>query len=230
MKKFPKKRYNIITPADVERIKHDKFIEQIELMKTVANDYTIQCSNIRLFKDLVENKYNTYLQFPITDWEAFKSMQAANSSDIYIDGPLGFQCKKLERAKGETLLRISPTVSPNIALTERKPNSFFIRPEDLELYEKSVDIIDFKVNDQDKEDALYTIYKRGTFNFDLSQLVENLNIKVPNLFLRPEFGSERANCGQRCQAPGKSCHLCETQFVLTNTILDYVKDMKGRKQ
>lgn len=120
-----------------------------------------------------------------------------NVSDIYIDGSLGFQCDNLKISKGNTLIRISPTISSNANLNQQvtNANSFFIRPEDLILYEDIIDIIDFKVDDQEKEDTLFQIYKRGTFNFDLSQLIEHLHTKVPNMFIQSEFAKQRLNCG-----------------------------------
>lgn len=219
IKNNPDKRYCIVIQKDIE-IK--KILEQVEYVKEVARDYTIECGDLVVLIALLESGYNAFARFPVTDWETFTSLQSIGVSDIYIDGPLGFQIDRIIKAKGDTKIRVSPSVSPNSSFNKgSNADSFFIRPEDLKLYEQAIDVIDFKINDQEKEDVLYTIYKRGTFNAELGVLIESLHMTVPNLFIRPEFGQNRLNCGQRCKIPGKSCHLCETQFILTNTVLSY---------
>lgn len=177
-----------------------------------------------MLRALLDTGYNAYSKFPVADWETFSYLKNLGVSDIYIDGPLGFQCDLLKRVK-DVKIRVSPTVSANAAINlTRNAKSFFIRPEDLSLYEDAIDIIDFQVtNDQEKEKALFNIYKRGTFNYDLNDLIENLHIKVNNIFINPDFGKERVNCQQRCMRPDSRCNLCETQLVLTNTLIDYLK-------
>ena len=221
MKDNPDKRYNI---ADVSSIERSKAIEQIEIVKEITNNYTIECGDIATFRSLIFNGYNAYLRFPVTDWETFDNLVKQGASDIYIDGPLGFQSSAIIKAKqnNPVKIRVSPTVSSNAVLgTSKTASSFFIRPEDLSEYKNVIDIIDFKVPEQEKEDTLYKIYKRGTFDFNLADLIEHLNMKVPNLFIQKEFVEHRLNCGQRCKMPGKTCHLCDTQISLTNTLLNY---------
>lgn len=221
MKDNPNKRYNI---ADVSSVERNKMIEQVELVKEIVEDYTIECDNIATFRSLVFNGYNAYIRFPVTDWETFNNLVQSGASDIYIDGPLGFQCSTIIKAKqnNSIKIRVSPTISSNAALGSSKTaTSFFIRPEDLSAYEDMIDIIDFKIPEQEKEDTLYKIYKRGTFNFNLADLIEHLNMRVPNLFIQKEFVEHRLNCGQRCKLPSKACHMCDTQISLTNTLLDY---------
>ncbi|MCM1217327.1 MAG: hypothetical protein NC548_22765 [Lachnospiraceae bacterium] len=223
IKDNPDKRYNIIV-NDLDHTNLDQAIAQVEFVKAVAQDYTIQSGSIPILKSFINAGYNSYLRFPIADWESFQALKSIGVSDIYIDGPLGFQCDNLQQGKENVLIRCSPTVSPNAAILDTKSaSSFFIRPEDLSLY-SALDIIDFKMDDQEKEDTLFKIYKRGTFNFDLRQLVEGLDIKAPNIFIRKEFAEARLNCGQRCRVPNRSCHLCETQLTLTNTLLEYMKE------
>lgn len=218
------KRYNI-TISDSKNIDYNKIIEQIEFVKNITNDYTVECGSAPLLFSLIDVGYNAYLRFPVQDWETFSNLKAAKVSDIYIDGPLGFQCDTLEKAHDGVKIRVSPTVSANAALnTGSNATSFFIRPEDLYLYDEVIDMIDFKIdNDQEKEKALYEIYRRGTFNFDLNDLIEHLNISTPNSFIRREFGQNRLNCGMRCRSPASHCHFCQTTLTLANTTSDYLK-------
>lgn len=220
MKNNPDKRYNIKIYRHEEN--WDKAIEQINIVKKITSNYTVQCESIIHLRRLLKEGYNAYLRFPVVDWETFTNLRDLGVSDIYIDGPLGFQYDDIKTAKLKTKIRVSPTISPNSALsTSANANTFFIRPEDLSLYDGMIDIIDFNEAYWDREDTLFTIYKRGTFDFDLKELIQSLNMSVPNMFIRPDFARLRLNCGQRCKRVGRPCHSCETQFTLTNKVLSY---------
>lgn len=119
--------------------------------------------------------------------------------------------------------RISPIISPNASLAAGKPNNFFVRPEDLRFYSPIVDIIDFKEPNQDKEDALFTIYKRGTFNYSLKDLIPNFPYDINNIYFTDEFVSHRLNCGQRCKEPKSTCHLCGNYFNVIQNSLKLIK-------
>lgn len=224
IKDNPDKRYNIII-ADSSSIDTTKLVEQVEFVKRVADDYTIECGDIALVRSLINGGFNAYLRFPVPEWETFSNLKDIGVSDIYIDGPIGFQCDALKKAHNNIKIRVSPTVSANGSLgIGSNIESFFIRPEDLHLYSDVIDIIDFKVIDPEKENALFNIYKRGTFNFNLEDLVEHLNVRVPNLFIKTSFGQDRLNCGMRCVDPSRGqCHLCDTEIFLTNTLYKYIE-------
>lgn len=56
----------------------------------MASDYTIECGEITILQELLNEGYRAYLRFPISDWETFVALIDMGVSDIYIDGPLGF--------------------------------------------------------------------------------------------------------------------------------------------
>lgn len=220
IKDNPNKRYNIKIFSHEDEFQ--KALEQIDIVKAITDNYTVQCENIIHLRRLLKEGYNAYLRFSVADWETFTNLRNLGVSDIYIDGPLGFQHDAIRDGKLNTKIRVSPTISPNSALSlSTNADTFFIRPEDLSLYEEMIDIIDFNETPQEKEDTLFDIYKRGTFNFDLKELIQALNISVPNLFIVPEFAKTRLNCKQKCKVPGRICHSCDTQFILTKKVLNY---------
>lgn len=229
MRKNPTKRYVIIgaTPTDNEIL-----IQQVNILRDIVENYTIECSSIAYAKALIKNGFNAFIRYPITDWETLQNFIELGVSDVYIDSSLGFQIKKVyELCKNKKIfIRISPNVSPTSSITGMKPNSFFIRPEDLRLYESYIGIIDFKTTEQEKEDVLFSIYKRGKFLYNLKDLLDNCTFSVQNPFIKPEFGETRLSCGQRCLVPGTSCHLCETQIQLTNLVYTYFKTETSDKE
>ena len=212
----PDKRYNVIVPDELIDTEMKKAIEQINFIKEVANDYTVQCGSIPQLHAFLSAGYNAYLRWPVVDWETYYNLRNLEVSDIYIDGPLGFEAKKIAESKGKTKIRVSPTISPNASLTRenKQPSSFYIRPEDLSLYKDMIDVIDFKQVNQEKEDVLFDIYNRGSFNFNIDQLIETLPKGMNNLMFKSDFAKTRLNCGQKCRIPGRTCHLCENYFTI----------------
>lgn len=219
IKDNPNKRYNIAMKNSSFSVKER---EQIDLIKAVTDNYTISCGRIDQLRMLLTKGYHAYLTFPATDWETFAELQDLGVSDIYIDGPLGFQMDKIAAGKKETKIRVSPTLSPNSSLTRGDANDFFIRPEDLKLY-TSIDVIDFNEPDKDKEDVLFSIYNRGTFNYSLKDLMVNLPYDINNLLFKEDFATHRLNCGQRCKEPGRTCHLCSNYFTVIEDSLKLIE-------
>lgn len=229
MKEHRGKRYVVVHSDDKD---YDTLVEQVSILKDIVDNYTIECTSILEIKALIEAGYHAYLKYHICDWETVVSLVNLGVSDIYVDSSIAFSMHNIKKLCNEhgIKIRVSPTVSPNSSIMGMNPNSFFIRPEDLSIYEKYVDIVDFRVPDQTKEDTLFDIYKRGTFYYNLKDLLDNCKFSVPNPFIKPEFGQSRLNCGQRCMIPGHSCHLCDTQIQLTNLVYDYFKQKDQEQQ
>lgn len=210
IKDYPTKRYVIIDEPD------GKTTEQVAMMKNMgATNVTIESNNVEVVRALIECGSPAFLRYPISDWELFMSLKEIGVSDIYIDGPLIFQKDKLVLGHGDVNIRVSPTISPNASVTKNGRNitSAFIRPEDLPLYEGAIQVIDFQEPNQEKEDALFSIYKRQSFNFDLSTIVTGLRKEdnINNLLIPGDFCDGRLNCGQACKVPGPyTCRKCNT--------------------
>lgn len=222
MKDHPQIRINLQTGDNVDLA---KLKQQVDIVKTICQDYTISCKDVSMMRELLAASYYAYLAYPVCDWETFIQLRDAGVSDIYIDGPLGFCAREVQGAKQGALIRVSPTFSANLLpldLPTSNANSFFIRPEDVSKYEGFVDIIDF--NQQEKEETLYEIYQRGIFAGDLNLLVPQVTTSVPNLYIRPEFADSRLNCQQDCKNPSRArCQLCDKELSYTNLVVDYFK-------
>lgn len=219
VKEHPEKRYNIILRREEE---FDKAIEQIEYIRAMAADYTIECDNIAQLKAFLALDYNAYIKFPISDWESFQGLKDLGVSDIYIDGAIGFQIAPLARGKQELKIRSTPTISPNASLCPPSANHFFIRPEDVQLYESAIDILDLRQASLEKENGLFSIYQRGTFSFNIDNLIENVPAGVNNTGLT-DFALKRLDCGQKCKIPGNHCKWCDTQFSFIDKATKYGK-------
>lgn len=73
--------------------------------------------------------------------------------------------------------------------------------------------------DIDKEDSLYSIYNRGTFNYDINYLIAGLP-QINNLLIGKDFAQSRLNCKQVCKIPNRSCHICSNNFLIIEKSLE----------
>jgi len=81
----------------------------------------------------------------VQDWESFIGLVNKKVSDIYITGSLGFELDKVAAIAHKNNVKIR--VFPNYATSNWNEidsiYKFFIRPEDIGLYEQYVDICEF---------------------------------------------------------------------------------------
>lgn len=199
-----------------------KGLEQLAILKEGKINYVCAAARYDALFTLFDRGEPAYLTTPITDWESFNILKNLGVTDIYIDGPLGFQMEAIKRGKGDIKIRVSPSVSPNTSPAANSAiNNFFIRPEDISLYSDAIDVIDFNIFENEKEDTLFKIYKSGSSNLPLEVLITGYKGTVLNSLLSDQFAVSRYNCGQKCQIPGYSCHICEKEELLSQNIGNY---------
>lgn len=131
-------------------------------------------------------------------------------SDIYIINELGFSLGKVAPMCHDKGIQIR--VYPNVAQSSSKfpidtVKKFFIRPEDLDAYEKYVDVYEF-FGPLEKQDVLYSIYKDEKWLGDLNLLILGLEEHLPSYAVLPSFGQFRSECGKRCGYNPNSCNIC----------------------
>lgn len=224
IQEHPNKRYRITTEEVKEVENLEKLIEQVKLVKEVTPYYTVCCDSMSIFQAVKDAGLNAYVHLGVTDWDTYVELVNSGVSDIIIDGPLGFQVDNIKKFKENIAIRVHPNFSSTRITHAEHANFFFIRPEDLPLYEDMIDIIEFAAVNPVQEATLYEIYKRGFYNFELKNLIPQLNHTINNTFIRPDFCQHRLNCGQRCKVPdGRACKMCDTELRISSKVIDYFR-------
>lgn len=129
-------------------------------------------------------------------------------SEIYISGEIAFSLKDVTRALKDTNIKIRAMA--DIAQgTPGDIRSFFIRPEDVPIYDQYISTIEFW--QYDKEDTLFEIYHDDkVWNDDINFIICGLNFDSPIInSLLFCFGKERCNCDKRCMR-GWNCNFCNS--------------------
>lgn len=200
----------------------------IEILKTISKIH----SNIyfRLNRDFISrldefkiNSLRFFFNFPAYNWDTFNSIFNSGASDIYVTDDLGFYIKDIKlllnkkNIKLRTIVNLAQFSDP---LNTNPPiKSFFIRPEDINIYGKYIDTFEFyHENNAVKLEALYEIYiKQASWFGDLEFLISNLRGSFDNKTIMQDFGNFRINCKRKCYQGGK-CRLCDKVLELSNAL------------
>ena len=142
-------------------------------------------------------------------WDELVSLVYAGVSDVYIGSELGFEIKDVSRVCHTHNVKVR--VYPNIAQTSapfknmNKITAFFIRPEDMPLYENYIDIVQF-FGPLDRQRVLHQIYNKQTWLGNLSEIIIGLDTDIKSSSIAPRFAEARLNCKKRCNQ--ERCTLC----------------------
>ena len=134
---------------------------------------------------------------------------------IKLDAPLFFDLPKIKQ------YNVPIRAVPNIAYDDGMIRAdgivgTWIRPEDIDEYDKYIDTIEFDNVTLTQEQALYRVYMEDKeWPTDLRLLIQNFNYTGNNRLLRSDLTQRRINCGQRCQS-GAPCHICRRLLDIAN--------------
>lgn len=157
----------------------------------------------------------------IDNWDELLGFCDLGVSDVFITGELGFDLKRVSDIVHEK--GISIRAYPNVCQErwDRGRNgvkSFFIRPEDIEIYDKYIDIVEF-YNAEDKQNVLYEIYfHMQDWDGNLQEIIYGLKRPLNSYYIMGEkFAERRAVCQRKC-LKGERCQTCNTLIELGETI------------
>lgn len=93
--------------------------------------------------------------------------------------------------------------------------TFFIRPEDIDLYSKYIDVFDF-ADTPDKINTYYEIYAKDKQWFGLlKEIIIGYTGEEDNRSISPFMAARRISCGKRCLY--KNCSLCDSEMLLNES-------------
>ena len=161
------------------------------------------------------NKIRFFLTTVCRDGEQYQALCNLGVSDIYISFPvaaalqnIGVFLKQSSKSSGRPQLRI---IANKVQTIQGLPDykGFFVRPQDIYLYEPYIDIVQLYCPQTDAPAPILRAYQiEKSWYGDLSQLIYNLNTKIDNRYLANKWGEARIKCNKRC-CLGSPCQLCQ---------------------
>lgn len=210
-------RVNIRLPQEYTR--YD--IDLIEAAYEKGYNIAAILPDLQPIERLKEKKVPFYLAQYATNWDEFTGMIELGVSDIFITNELGFELDKVSTIAKENNVKIR--CFANIAQSSwgKGIKTFFIRPEDVDIYSEYVDVLEF-YDSVNQQNVLYDVYfKSKEWNGKLREIIKRLDDNVNNYYiLGNEFANRRIKCGKKCLKDNsrRKCELCERLIELADTL------------
>lgn len=192
----------------------------------VANDkhnnlaFLLNLDQIEKIIDFKNNGLKFFFIEGADNFDSFTGLINLGVSDIYIVNELCFSLKQISQFAKEknVIIRVYPNIAQSsTVLPVNGIKKFFIRPDDMYLYNEYIDICEFYCP-LSKQNIYYKIYKDQKWLGTLNELIYNLEndtiIDVTTIV--PHFGEARTKCQKRC-AYG-DCSICDRVIDLAATL------------
>lgn len=175
--------------------------------------------------ELIEkiNGYKFFFKDFVNDLDILNACIKYEVSDIYIVENLGFELLTIGNFlhKNNIRVRVFPNVAQSKCSKTPALKKFFIRPEDINIYEPYVDVMEFfEKPEPESIETYYKIYAIDKKWFGkLNELILSFDSKeeIDSRHILPSFAKYRLNCGKRCFKTG-NCNICYAIKNLAQTL------------
>lgn len=141
-----------------------------------------------------------------------------NPTDIYICEELGFSLDSIAKILHEKgiLIRTFPNICQSSFPETDSLLTFFIRPDDIPIYSKYVDVFEF-ISDEVRQGTIFKIYKQQKWFGDINEIIPTFKGNLDGRYVLNDFAAFRINCGKRCMYKPNSCNICNHIIELSNS-------------
>lgn len=177
--------------------------------------FSLGLSDMNDMNQARKENYKHFYLGAVQTFQELADLQKGGVCGVYLDAPLFFQMDKVKEFGIPVYATANVAIQSSLFERADGVTGTWIRPEDVELYEPYIEIIDFSGNLMQQR-ALYRIYaEQHKWGGELGLLVHDLNYICTNRMIPSTLAESRLNCGQRCAADGV-CHLCYRTLDLAN--------------
>lgn len=200
-----------------------KEILQMKEANSDLNNYVILISlnEKECIAKLKEAHIPFFTDYHCNSWSALHGLIKEGVSDIYITDGLGFELDKVSIIckKANVKIRAYCNVCQSDWRKTDTFQTFFIRPEDIDLYAHYVDVFEFFGDiKRVPADTLYEVYaKQKKWFGPLKEIILGFNSNLDSRYVSPNFATKRFRCGLSC-LKGGSCAMCYHMEALAETL------------
>lgn len=201
---------------------------ELELYKRMCPDTFICCissyEQAEICKDL---GIKFYYGFPIETYYELRRWINFGVCYVRLGAPLFFDLPEVAKIIGQVQIRAVANVAYETLWGEDTGiHGTWIRPEDVDVYESYISVIEFEDCDNRKEQALYRIYaEQKNWPGPMTMIISNIKTDAENRMVSPKLAEKRISCEHRCERKG-NCQFCYLTLKLANPTL--IKDYKEK--
>ena len=218
--------FSIEKDTEILKILTEKF-ENSEIVAAV-NEYSPEVEKV-----LNDNNIKHYYNIPVFTWDDLAGFLTLNVTDILITEDLCFSLPIVKEKTKEKGVKIRSYCNVCETRWDTIPSYkfFFIRPDDIDIYAKYIDVFElFEEEDPKRVKTLYEIYHDDKKWFGkLKEIIKNYKDDDEDTALVSIFAEKRVKCNHKCFKDSNCC-VCDNLISL-NQILNkkqlYVVEQKG---
>lgn len=157
----------------------------------------------------------------IRSWDTLNGFVAEGVSDVYIVEEMCFDLPKVRDVVGQNIdIRVIPHIAQSSYLDMPAMLKFFIRPDDIPVYQKYVNVFELKnIQNPNAAVTLAKIYQDQGWAGQLSEIISDFDLTIDNRDILPLFAETRMACDKRCMK-GSGCNMCRTYESVAQKIKD----------
>lgn len=164
------------------------------------------------FTVLGDNNVNFFIDTPAVDWNDLNMFKMLPVTEVYVAEDLAFSLTKATTALHNVGKRVR--IYPNVVQSKYNNlytdySCFFIRPEDMYLYEPFIDTLEFWGVQNNALSWINIYSKNRNWAGKLKEIIIGFHTDVDNRYIGKDFGLNRIDCGRRCIQPESKCNRCD---------------------
>ena len=190
----------IIININIFKTSHPNVLVQIDFFDEKRDEY------IQLLKDNnIPFMFHTFAK----NFSTVCAMRLLGAEDIYIVEDICFSLDLLQKMReGGVRFRVLPNIAQSPKGTGTalpQVTKFWIRPEDTEVYEKYIDVMEF-TGPPDRASVVYEVYSKRQWLGKIKDIILDYQSELENTSIAPHFGPMRTHCHKKCTYG--NCNIC----------------------
>lgn len=221
LQKHPNQRINLIV-RDIDKFYDDKeWLKLDQIKEAMPNQELYLCffgaKRFSVIEDsrihqIIANLCNIpYFTGDLaTNFSQLNYLLNLGVSDVYVGENICFEIPAVKQLCEKYGARVR--AYPNVAQSEIRNadaiTKFFIRPQDVEVYEDYIDVFEFW-GPLDRQNTLRVIYTKRNWMAPLRDIILDFDEDIDSHRILSAFAQTRKNCGKKCEK-GNGCRVCYT--------------------
>lgn len=182
-----------------------------------SGNFLLEIQDLVLIPICQQYNLKFYLTYAITSYDELNTIINLDSYYVRLGPPLFFDLDNIKTRYPDLKIRMAPNIAYDDKY-KRKHGLYgtWVRPEDIQMYNEYIDVIEFKELNPQRERALYRIYiEEREWPGELNMIITNFNHEGENAFITSDITERRLTCRQVCQSHG-ICSICLRAMSIAN--------------
>ena len=168
----------------------------------------------------------------VTSFDQLDGYIKYNPTDMYICEELGFSLERISNVLHENNIkvRVFPNICQSSFIETESIKTFFIRPEDIDIYNQYVDVFEL-ITDASRQAVIYKIYKQKKWIGNINEIIPSFKEPISNAYILNNFGKIRIKCNKRCNYTSpKKCNLCNEFIKIAEIMAEKDREFYGNQR